>query len=587
MLANDTLTEPERHILQAADTGVLIDLSKGESDIDVARGNGWGADRTVRATLLAELLTGARRPNNGSLRTLKIRGARIIGTLDLEAATLIAPLFLQDCCIEQPINLREATAPSISLPGCHIPGMAAGLLHTRGSLALDNGFTARGKVYLVGAQIGGTVSLQGASLSNPGGEALVAVRLTVSGSMFCKRLATEGAIALFDASIAGSLVLNAATLTNPGGSVLIASRLTVGGGMYCDHITTRGEINLVGAHLGELTFEGANLANPGGHTLLVARLTVDQAMFCRAGFTSHGEVNMWNAHIGILDFAQATLTNPEGMALDADGITVNRMACQTGFTARGQVNLAGARIGSELDCRGARFANPDDLALDLQRMTTPALYLLPEEPPDGIVNLDNARVGNFDDNPASWPKKLRLRGFVYDALDNDTVNVRDRLRWLRLDPDGYRPQPYDQLATTYERVGDDDAARQVKITKQWRRRGETHPLGKLWNWLLYLTVGYGYRTWLAAIWLAVLLALGSGIFAYAYPDHMTATSARPPAFQPVAYTLDVLLPIVDLGQQKAWTPQGSALYWMWALIAIGWILTTAVVAGLTRVLKRD
>ena len=48
-----------------------------------------------------------------------------------------------------------------------------------------------------------------------------------------------------------------------------------------------------------------------------------------------------------------------------------------------------------------------------------------------------------------------------------------------------------------------------------------------------------------------------------------------------------MLPIVSLGQKNAWQPQGSALYWSWALTGAGWVLTTAVVAGLTGILKRN
>jgi hypothetical protein len=70
-------------------------------------------------------------------------------------------------------------------------------------------------------------------------------------------------------------------------------------------------------------------------------------------------------------------------------------------------------------------------------------------------------------------------------------------------------------------------------------------------------------------------------------SHMIATAVHPPAFNPLAYTADVILPIVDLGQKSAWQPQGSALYWSWALTVAGWVLTTAVVAGLTGILKHD
>jgi hypothetical protein len=43
----------------------------------------------------------------------------------------------------------------------------------------------------------------------------------------------------------------------------------------------------------------------------------------------------------------------------------------------------------------------------------------------------------------------------------------------------------------------------------------------------------------------------------------------------------------EIGQQTPWTPHGSALYWSWTFIAAGWILTTAVVATLTGIFRRD
>jgi hypothetical protein len=92
---------------------------------------------------------------------------------------------------------------------------------------------------------------------------------------------------------------------------------------------------------------------------------------------------------------------------------------------------------------------------------------------------------------------------------------------------------------------------------------------------------------LAAVWLAGLTALGVRMFSRAYADHLFQATPNAPAFHTVAYTLDTLLPIMDLGQEKAWIASGWALYWSWALIGAGWILTTAVVAGLTGIFKRD
>jgi hypothetical protein len=77
------------------------------------------------------------------------------------------------------------------------------------------------------------------------------------------------------------------------------------------------------------------------------------------------------------------------------------------------------------------------------------------------------------------------------------------------------------------------------------------------------------------------------VFTASYPRHMLRTDPHGPGFSALAYTLDVVLPVGDLGQQNAWQPEGAAMYWSWAFMAAGWMLTTAVVAGLTGILKRD
>jgi hypothetical protein len=244
--------------------------------------------------------------------------------------------------------------------------------------------------------------------------------------------------------------------------------------------------------------------------------------------------------------------------------------------------LRGCRIDEPINLDGASLNNAEGMALNLEAARVAQLMLRLRHPPNGIVDLTNARVGVFYDDQATWPSVLRLRGFTYETLDNDQVSVRDRLCWLARQPGDYTPQIYDQLADAYRRAGQAEAARKVGVAKQRRRRGNLNPF----NWLLYLTVGYGYRTWLAAVWLA---GLGWWVFTGAHPGHMVqATPNRTgPGFHALAYTLDVLLPIVDLGQEKAWTPRGWAAYWTWSLIAVGWVLTTAVVAGLTGIFKRD
>ena len=538
------LTATERKLLSAAITGTPVNLRTGDAKRDnPAQAGNWGSVRTIRADMLIDLLIGDRTPEDGRLRAVKLCGARITGSLDLEAATLTCPLLLQDCHFDESVNLNEASAPVLRMPGCHLPALTANHLRTAGNLELNHGFTARGEVSLWGAHIGGLLDLSGASLDNPGGRALYAVLLTAEHGMRCQ-----------------------------------------------NGFSAHGEVRLRGARIaGLLDLSGASLDNPGGWALYADGLDAKYGMLCQRGFAAHGEVCLSGARIGVqLDFSGAVLDNPGGCALQADGLDARYgVLCRDGFTARGEVRLRGANIGWQLDLREANLTNPGAVALNLEAADVAALYLLPAQRPDGMVILTNAKAGAFADDPASWPAELNLRGFTYDALENDQVDTPERLRWLALHSGSYIPQLYNQLAAVYQRGGQDEAARKVRIAKQWRRRAALNPAGKLLNWLLYVTVGYGYRTWLAGVWLAGLLALGTWVFGNAYPRHMTPATSHPAAFHSIAYTLDVLLPFVNLGQQNSWQPQGSALYWSWALTGAGWVLATAVVAGLTGIFNRD
>jgi hypothetical protein len=515
---------------------------------------------------------------------------RIAGPLDLEGATLRRWLLLSDCWLDGPIVLSHATAATVRMPGCHVPSLAAENLHTSADLTLDRGFTARGEVNLARAQIGGVLSLAGAVLTNPGAVALDISRLTAAHHVrLDDGFIARGEVRLAGAQISGDLSLTGARISNSNGTALNAEHLTVTQNATCTGLTTEGQIRAPGARIGgSLRLGGAHLTHPGDWALTAPALSVAHEVFCGDGFTAHGGIDLQGAHIGALVLDGATLDNPGGTALEGHWFTVDRQVfCRYGFTARGQVSLYGANVGTRVDLRGGTFSEPGQLVVDFERLKTSALYLLPRTAPDGLVDLSHARVGTYHDDPATWPDTLDLRGFVYETLVNDNVDVRSRLRWLNRQPRGYLPQPYDQLAATYRSAGREDAARLVAIAKQRHRRQALNPAGKIVNWLLYLTVGYGYRTWLAALWLTGLLGLGTAIFARAHPAHLTATGTPTPAFHPVAYTLDVLIPIIDLGPQKAWTPTGSTLYWTWLLSTAGWVLTTAVVAGLTGVLKRD
>ena len=344
-------TELERRLRAAAGAGEWLDLSEAP-------------DKDVPAEFLYAILV--EDAASARLRAVKVRGACLIGPLDLEAATLRRPLHLANCEVREPITLSEAIAPAIRLQACTLTGLTANELEMRGDFDLGAS-RITGGVRLVGAHIGGQLSFSGAQLTNPGGAALTADGLQVDGGIFCKPAAgrpftATGEVRLVGAHI-GDLSFDGATLTNPGGAALRADRLQVDGGMYCRAVdggrpfTAMGDVRLVGAHIGDLGFNGATLTNERGPALTADRLYVDGAMLCQpvAGrpFTARGEVRLGGAHIGQLSFSGAQLTNPGGAALTADGLHVNGLVtCSPAdgrpFTARGEIRLRGAHIGGQL-----------------------------------------------------------------------------------------------------------------------------------------------------------------------------------------------------------------------------------------------
>jgi hypothetical protein len=706
LLHDPELNDCERALIAAAETGQLVDRRTG--DDDPAGGAQWGPERTVRADLLYELLTGRREPEP---RAVVLRGARIVGALNLEAASLVCPLSLHGCFFDAAVNLNRAEAPALAITGCHLPCLAAEQLQTSGNVELDrstlsvvsllgahirgqlslngtkltggiwplqlgsaalvslqeearsgdrrraaavvgdwltvdqglfcrDGFTAHGELRLLGATIGGQLLLDGATLSNESGAALLADGVTVAGGMSCGDGFTArgdlrlpgahvtagldfygaeviGRLVLFGAHVRADLVLDGATLSNESGRALSGDRLRVDGDMHFGNdFTARGELRLFGARVGgALVFDGATLSNESGRALLADRITVADDMFCRYGFTAHGKLGLLGATVGgglSLDGAEvsgglvlygahvtadlsvegATLTNQSGPALSAGRLRVDgNMFCRDGFTSHGEVHLAGAEVGGSLTLNGATLVNHDGTALDLSEATVSrGLRLRLATPPDGLVELTHMRAGALYDSERTWPASLKLQGFRYDYVEADTeIGVSGRLQWLERDPSGYLPQPYEQLRAFYRRSGNDAAARQVAIARQRRRRAQLPLTGKVWNSFLHWTVGYGYRTWQAALWLIFLVAISAPIFADAHPDDITPARrlSEIPPFEPVVYTLDVLVPVVSLGQRGAWIPHAAAQWCSVALTIAGWALTTAVVAGLSGVLRRD
>ena len=125
------------------------------------------------------------------------------------------------------------------------------------------------------------------------------------------------------------------------------------------------------------------------------------------------------------------------------------------------------------------------------------------------------------------------------------------------------------------------------IEKQRRRRRHLAAPARVWSLLEDVLVGFGYRTWQAIFPLVILIVFGAMYFnahrGDVVPKNAELTS---PAFHPLTYTLDLLVPVVTLGLRENYVAQGEAQTVSTIYVIAGWVLTTAIIAALTGLVRR-
>lgn len=309
-------------------------------------------------------------------------------------------------------------------------------------------------------------------------------------------------------------------------------------------------------------------------------LTVDGGAFLRRMHATAGVRLPGARFLGGLNMRGAVVEASRTPAVYGDNLEATHVEFSAGFTARGTVRLRGARVSGVLSFDLARLSD-DVRSLHLSHMQVDELILTPESI-EGEVNLSYSRVGVLLDRPGLYPDGVHLNGLVYESLRGGW-KVAERIEWVSRDPGGYRPQPYEQLAAWYRRIGHEPDARRVLLARQRARRRTLRLPGRVWGRLLDGVVGYGYRPWLAAVWAAVLLATGTVVFTVLPPTQIDPDEAR--RFDAFVYTLDLLVPVTVFEQRGAWEPVGWTRWLANVLIVSGWILATALIAGATRVLR--
>ncbi|WP_407563844.1 oxidoreductase [Streptomyces sp. 184] len=437
--------------------------------------------------------------------------------------------------------------------------------------------------------------LLGAHPPQPG--AIAALRLAgarITGGLDLAGAETAHRMRLEHCFFEGEVTFNAATTAGVrlDDSVLprIDARLArIEGALSVRRSAVAGELLLTHARIsGELLLHGSRFA--GGHawSVVAGGLEMGGAVFCTHGFDAAGGLRFVGARLmgGLfLDGARFGAA-PDGAALALGHAQVTLLDMSRGFAPAGRVELRATQVSDMVTFDGADLGACT--GIDCARLHATDFRFAPAVPPAGPVSLHGTQVTTLHDDLRSWPVNVLLDGFVYGSIQPAYAagqgSVHRRLDWIRRGA-GYAPQPYEQLAAWYRQIGHVDDARRVLLAKQRARRRTLRPAGRAWSLLLDGTVGFGYRPWLAGLWLAALTLLGSLVFAAG--DNRPVREGEGPDFHPFVYALDLLIPVGGLGQRDSWYMSGGpAQILSYVLVATGWLLTTALVAGVTRTLER-
>jgi hypothetical protein len=477
-----------------------------------------------------------------------LEGAWLDNDLVLDECSCRSNIVLNNCVIKGTIYLRNSQLKSLSLAGSHIGALNADGSHLIGDIFLTNEFKATGTVSLLGAQIGGTLDCVNGQFEPEEGEALIT-----------------------------------------------------------DLAMIRGNVSLDG------------------------------------NFKATGEVRFHSAQIGgNLDCSDGLFQPKEGNALNADRAVIKGDVFLNGkFKSMGTVRLLGAQIDGDLSCRNGQFESIQGYAFSADgAVITGVVFLDGDFKALGPVHFADAKVGSIIDEPNDLPKGSILDGLTYGSFSGGTqTDAATRIAWLEKQPHDhlykdFRPQPWEQLIKVLRTMGHTQDADEVAIAKQNQlyRAGKITGFNKIWHKLYGLFAGYGYRptrTIMAMVFVwffAGLYFQFAGEFGLVGPTsaviqsnadmdkicnvadkfretQWTNCKALPQTyttFSPYLYSLDLILPLVDLQQDKDWSPivmkpDAKTIIWsgvgiraaMWFEILFGWMASLLLAAVLGNLVKKD
>ncbi len=579
----------------------------------------------IRAALLRYLILGGCKDFPTQPQGVTVMGAWISGTLDLSFTQARGPIDLFNCYIAEQPQMLQLQADGLALAGSTLPkGLNAARLQISGNVAL-NGARIEGKTSLSGGEIKGHLACNRASFRNAGGSALKAQGVKIASSVHFEQTTAEGLVSLLGSQIGGQLICIAAELRNPDGIALNCQSTQVRGDAFLRDSVTAGEVSFLGAEIGGVfDCAHASLRNGDGPALNAQRLVVKEGFIWRRIKNVAGAVDLTSAHVGDLwddpeSWAKCDRLFLSGFIYDVlhGGIDVDaRLAwLQKGAVSRRefypqpyeQLAKLLRDTGHRTDARAIMVAKEKE-----HRKASRARW---RREMDWRDALRQASLLTGDD---------RVAAIAQLTLQRPNDEHLARLQLLHETHDDIAP-----LTLQYAQKQFRDEQRWHNIRARLRNAGSV-----VADRVFGVVVGYGHKPERSFYMLMALVLIGWFLADQAWEEGDFAPTAAPvlmsagwqvlatddavqnPAkvwsdkyiagtdqftagrdyetFNAVSYAIDLVVPIVSLGQEAAWAPSttrgpwGWWLWWArWWLIIFGWIVTAIGAAAVTGVIRRD
>lgn len=538
-----------------------------------------------------------------SAASIELREISLVGELNLADATTTGRLLIADSTIESngssgqlldypegdpAINLSGVSAGSISIRGTSLVGtVELDDIHVNNHVTISSLSANCGHLRLTNAKVDGHLGIH--DISGPFlplilNEAVIAENVKIDG--FSSD--TSCMIHMSSAKVAGSLEISFMCL----------------GSLDADFSDIGGNVLLSAVESPLISFVNVNIAG-----------NLDLYPFTKRLFSDDETHAAQPPHLDIADarisgsLCLSAFEEDSATGFIASPIAINRMTMDR-VTVEGKCDLSAAKFPADNKIESAQ----NDNAVQHKISAIDARFnrlIMPRDRPAGTVDLSNASVDSYEDYASGWPERhshrkhannnsclddacsLRLNGFTYRHLVNPrgAANIsgspfvpvwKARLEWLNTQPaadlvDHFKPQPWQQLASTLQHEGYEEDAKRISIERRvsyryskaapWRERVVSS--------MLHLFADYGYNPWKTIIWcLAFIVAFGfiyqlasldcekrGCLDATVFVPVMAGDVETPstgdlasiyPSFGPFHYSLDLFIPIFDLGMESYW-----------------------------------